>query len=336
MQVIGKVRTKKSISVIIPAYNAERTIDRCLKSILSQSFLDFDVYVVNDGSTDNTKNVLKKYTTYPNIFIFNKNNGGVSNARNYALKFVDSQFVVFVDSDDYVEKDYLKHLIEAICDKKYDMAITGINTIKSGHIVNKTNYKEGIYSAEDMLTEILNQNGPQGYLWNKIFKLSIIKKYNLKFNSDISMAEDLLFCVKYLIHSNCVSILNNIDYNYVKDGEGLAYTASLYNKNKNYREAYEDYIKSLKLINKIIPREYKNTCFFAKARLGKVYSEFLRIMLLNKCDDKCLYIKVRGLALQNKRYVYNTKKLKNKEKISFFLVIYFPKIMYFLDKKRFR
>lgn len=336
MQVIGKVRTKKSVSVIIPAYNAERTIDRCLKSILSQSFLDFNIYVVNDGSTDNTKNVLKKYTTYPNIFIFNKKNGGVSNARNCALKFVDSQFVVFVDSDDYVEKDYLKHLIEAICDKKYDMAITGINTIKSGHIINKTNYKEGIYSAEAMLTEILNQNGPQGYLWNKIFKLSIIKKYNLKFNSDISMAEDLLFCVEYLIHSNYVSILNNTDYNYVKDGEGLAYTASLYNKNKDYRKAYEDYSKSLELINRIIPKEYKNTCFFAKARLGKVYSEFLRIMLLNKCDDKYLYIKVRGLALQNKRYVYSTKKLKNKEKISFFLVIYFPKIMYFLDKKRFR
>ena len=81
-----------------------------------------------------------------------------------------------------------------------------------------------------------------------------------------------------MIHSNYVSILNNIDYNYVKDGEGLAYTASLYNKNKDYRKAYEDYSKSLELINRIIPKEYKKYMFFLlKARLGKSFIlNFLR------------------------------------------------------------
>ena len=103
-------------SFIVPAYNAENEIDRCIESIVNQKCADFELIIVNDGSTDSTSDKLKKYeSTYNNITVINQENKGLSAARNEGLKYVNGDYIIFVDSDDYVNKnscDYINKIIE--------------------------------------------------------------------------------------------------------------------------------------------------------------------------------------------------------------------------------
>lgn len=114
----------KTISVIVPAYNAEKTINRCLESIVKQTISNFKVYVVNDGSTDSTATILDNYKNDGRFNIIHISNSGVSAARNTALQLVDTDYVTFIDSDDYVDKNYLQDLIGGFVDEDIDMVAT--------------------------------------------------------------------------------------------------------------------------------------------------------------------------------------------------------------------
>ncbi|WP_353989207.1 glycosyltransferase [Pediococcus argentinicus] len=193
---------KPLLSVIIPVYNAEKYINSCLSSIIQQSFQDFEIIIINDGSTDNSLKVLNEFKNsnkIKNFIVVNKGNGGVSSARNIGLQNAKGQYVTFLDADDIFEKDHFKLLLQGIENNEIDLSVIGFSReLENGQVVRKTFGKTRIRTKDETVADILELDGYNGFLWNKLFKMDLIRRYDLSFNEEVTITEDLLFCVLYI------------------------------------------------------------------------------------------------------------------------------------------
>lgn len=221
------------ISVIIPVYNTEKYIRRCLDSLLSQNQKDFELILVDDGSTDQSGTICDEYASRDSrIKVFHKKNGGVSSARNIGLEKARGEWIAFVDADDYVDEDYLTipELYES-CDvvQKGYRRIYEIEKI----ITPITSRKEGIISKGLELKRFFVNHHTYA-LWNKLFKSSVIK--GCEFNTDISVGEDFDYFLHFFHKIERYAFVNIGCYYYL-DREGTS--MELFRKNNNYRMKIE-------------------------------------------------------------------------------------------------
>lgn len=205
------------ISIIVPAYNEEKYIARCLDSILNQTFTDFEVICVDDGSTDNTFNILTEYSKKDSRIIPLKNTGkGVSSARNFGIENSKGEYLGFVDSDDFIQPQMYEFLYKAICENNCDMSIC--DSKRTGNIFSE--YFN--YSAKEITcSELLQENKIDSFLciWTKLVKKDIIKE-KIKFEN-YKIGEDTLFCSNLWINSKTVSFINLPLYIYFVNSEGV-------------------------------------------------------------------------------------------------------------------
>lgn len=202
------------LSIIIPAFNSEKYIGKCLESIVNQNYNNYEVIIVNDGSTDNTEKICKNIIKDNNKFkIINKINGGVSSARNEALKISTGKYIWFIDSDDYIEKDAFKIIYEKI--DNVDVLAFGYEQIYKTKQTYK--FKERKIDQDKAIKYMFLNKIFIGALWNKVIKREIIEQ--IRFDERISFGEDLLFQYYTLKSSKKIKIINNILYHYViRDG----------------------------------------------------------------------------------------------------------------------
>lgn len=165
---------KKKLSIIIPVYNVEKYIEKCLNSLITQINDEVEVIVVNDGSNDKSLELCKKYSEYINIFT--KSNGGLSSARNYGIEKATGEYIAFIDSDDWVYPNYVKKLLEIIEQKKYDIISFDISYINDGWENGTernlyTNIKE--LNTAELMKECYNPS----FAWARIYKANLFKKY---------------------------------------------------------------------------------------------------------------------------------------------------------------
>lgn len=201
------------VSIIIPVYNSETYLRECLDSVKNQTLTDIEIICINDASTDNSLAILEEYEKIDNrirIIDLNKN-GGVSNARNIALDNINGKYVCFLDSDDFIESNFCKWLLNNILTKHSDLAC-------GGHCkVNKFKQKisrwlpQSIVSS-DVLNDI-NVLTKHRNVTQKLFKAEIIKNNNIKFDTTLHYMEDALFLIKYLTHCTNISGLDKMVYN---------------------------------------------------------------------------------------------------------------------------
>ena len=226
------------ISIIIPIYNGERYIVECLESILKQNYKSIEIIIIDDGSEDDSYNICKKYANdYSFIKIYHQENNGVSSARNYGLDNANGKYIYFMDSDDTININFFSIVMQNI--KNYDLitfnwAAKYINYqrecgIQKKHILDSHTSMELACSSD---------NSFQGYLWNKVFLNKIIKENNLKFKENISICEDLVFVMQYLLYCTKVNSIDNILYNYRIRKNSVSKKFSL-NKFKSMFEAYD-------------------------------------------------------------------------------------------------
>lgn len=208
----------KKISVIIPVYNSERTIIDCLESVLSQTFTEYEVIIVNDGSKDNSINLINKtiikYKCQSKVMIISQNNAGVSSARNVGINQAKGEYIVFIDSDDRVKPEHLLSLVRAN-DNAIQPALV-CNTLHDEHQRVKAIHLPSSL-AHDPLTQAyvaLEKSNQLGYLHNKIFNKNIITSNNIYFHEDIHMAEDLIFNLNYMQHVKSIFISKDVTYQY--------------------------------------------------------------------------------------------------------------------------
>lgn len=170
------MNVKGTISVIVPIYNVELFLKRCIDSLLAQTFSDYELILVDDGSPDKCPQICDTYAQRDNrIRVIHKENGGLSDARNAGLEIAEGEFVVFVDSDDVVSPHYLEYLYRAIIEDDCDIAVCGYQMFEENVLVRDLSYDKGyIYSGTEMLWRIYSENHTE-YIesvvsWNKLYK----------------------------------------------------------------------------------------------------------------------------------------------------------------------
>lgn len=180
------------ISVIIPVYNAEKTIIRCVKSICKQSYQNIEIILIDDGSSDKSYEICKKLSYQDSrIHVYRQKNKGVSSARNNGINQAKGKYICFVDSDDWVSEDHLENLLSVA-------SSGGLGTC--GFFTDKRNDINEIIklSREKGAVSVYSSSGIGGFPFNKIFDKNIIDQNRLKFSSRYTMCEDLLFCIQYI------------------------------------------------------------------------------------------------------------------------------------------
>ncbi len=216
-------------SVLIPAYNAENTIVRCIESILQQGSYPYEVIVINDGSTDGTYNILKKYADIEQFKVINQENHGVSYTRQQLIKNATGKYILFCDADDYLESNALKIIGEFIgrydnfTSERIDLFVFGYNLVRESgkKRIQSRVLKNGLYSRNQYSRRHVAGFNDLYYsaLWNKCFRRELIFSPNeIIFEN---LIEDVMFNIDYIGRCNRIMISDNIIYNYNQIGESL-------------------------------------------------------------------------------------------------------------------
>jgi len=207
------------ITVIVPIYNVEKYLSKCIDSILNQTYTNLEIILVDDGSQDNCGKICDEYAKKDNrIKVIHKENGGVSQARNVGLDNANGEFIAFIDSDDYIEKEMLYILKNNI--KNVDLSVCGSQKVIDNNIIEQFKIEKDVTTHKNKFMQSMfygkkHKYKYQGLLVDKLYKNEIIKNYNLRFDEEIKYNEDRLFVFEYT--NNCdngVCISNYMGYNY--------------------------------------------------------------------------------------------------------------------------
>lgn len=211
---------KPLVSIIIPIYNAQDYLERCLASCCNQSFHSIEVLMINDGSTDRSEEICRQFTRDDNRFkLINQKNDGVSRARNTGIKNAQGTYLTFADSDDWLDKDAVKEYVERIENDHTDLAIAGfyrvINTIQ----IPMEDIGENLIMTRKYFAGCMADSPADfyyGVVWNKMYRTEIIKAHHLFFSPRFKWCEDFLFNLEYLQYTEKISTLKEHLYYYVK------------------------------------------------------------------------------------------------------------------------
>jgi len=263
------------VSVIIPVYNAELHLKKCIESLLSQSFTSCEFIFINDGSIDKSRSIIEEFQNSDNrIILINQENKGVSVARNEGLKIVKGNYIGFVDADDYIEKDYFEMLYSEISQSNLDCVVGKYKTTLDGHVsisIHPFNSNE-IFKTEFIKNTIIPffiKEDKLNTIWNKLYSAQIITANpKIQFPKGIVIGEDGLFNVLFFNQCNSVKFIDYCGYNYqevfesaTRDAAKKDYFAiALQQFNYDYKNDFgvdladEEIIKlkSLRLINTVI------------------------------------------------------------------------------------
>lgn len=268
------------ISVIIPVYNGEKYISKCLKSLLVQTYSNFEVIVIDDGSKDNSLSILKVFSKKDTrIKIISQENSGVSSSRNRGILAAKGKYITFVDIDDYVSSDYLLNLKNNMHDSIQIVISNAVDVDSNGKILHdkKLIREEKTLTSEQIMKEIFLEINTFGTCWGNLYLTEICKE-NL-FNTNFSICEDLLFLNNYLSNIENGIIINDNIYYYVTHSSSTVH--------QNFNTNREDEFKAcLELIDK-----YKDTRLekFAKYRYIRCLVDVL--LYFNPTKEKKRYIK---------------------------------------------
>ncbi len=209
-----QVLKQPTVSVIVPAWQSEKTIGRCLDSLWNQTFADIEIIVVDDGSTDSTREAVRKAADIDSRIQYHyQDNKGVSAARNLGIEKASGKYLMFLDADDYVRKDFVEKLVRVMTRiDGCDMAVCSYDRKIHGCLVPVERLiRGGKRSCKRYLEETLIDPGHHyfGVVWNKIFRMEIIRKHNIRFREEITLGEDFVFSLDYLFFADSVYVIND-------------------------------------------------------------------------------------------------------------------------------
>lgn len=274
----------KKISVIVAVYNTEKYVEKCLNALLNQTYQNLEIIVVEDGSTDNSKEVLKKYADNKKIkIIYNKKNSGLSYSRNVGLENATGDYIGYIDSDDYVDLDYYEKLMHAIIDNKADIAICDMKVVDEE---TNTETVSRCCNSDEFTVYNVVDNGLAASACNKLFKKELISKYKF---AEGKVNEDIAVVIPTLVNAKKISYANTYYYYIQRNGSiqnssfsdkrfdifyGVKTTLERIKDNKDY-ESLKDAIvfnQLIVLLLYVIPKE-KN--WHRRKEILKKYNELV-------------------------------------------------------------
>ena len=216
----------EKISVIVPVYNVEAYLERCVESILQQTYAHFELILINDGSTDSSGQICDHLASqYENIKVYHIENSGVSNARNMGIQLATGSWVTFIDSDDFVTQDYLATLASAAEGLNVGFVIASLHHIKNGIVTDIPSHsgKTELWSTEETMKELLMTTRTSFFPVAKLFKRDLLA--DEKFNTNYHLAEDALFLTELLLKTRCSCVFIDKPVYYYDHREGSATTS---------------------------------------------------------------------------------------------------------------
>ena len=214
------------VSIIIPVYNSESYIERCLFSIKNQTYKNYEVIIVNDGSTDNSASLIRLAIEDDSRFHYcYQHNSGVSCARNKGLELANGEFILFIDSDDYIASTYLEHIVSQVFDNPADLYVWGLTYIYGeNHQQVVAPNQKGKFDRHTFIDlfvkeQYVDNNAVYGYIANKLIKRAIISDHHLSFNEGQSLMEDYDFYLSYYNYIGNAYCFDESGYFYTKKHE---------------------------------------------------------------------------------------------------------------------
>ena len=209
------------VSIIVPVYNAQKTIGRCIDSVLGQTYPDFELILLNDGSTDESGEIIRSYAQKDaRIVPVNKDNTGVSDTRNVGLSMARGEYIQFMDADDWITPDATRMFIRTMEDHaECDMVIADFYRVIGENISQKGDIEdEKLLTREEYADEMMKSPADfyYGVLWNKFYRRSIIEEHQLQMDVQLDWSEDFIFNMEYVLHTRAIYALKVPVYYYVK------------------------------------------------------------------------------------------------------------------------
>ena len=283
------------VSIIVPVYNVQNSVARCLESICAQTWKNIEIILVNDGSRDESFSVCEHFREKdPRIVLVDKSNSGVSDTRNCGMSLASGKYVQFVDSDDYIEPDFTERLVTAAETNNADLVIAPYwmvipaNSCKSGQALENLQENlgieekrpddvreygflpEGTYDRDTFALRLMEKPASFFYsvLWNKLYRRDILVDNHLQFTREVRWAEDLVFNLEYILYANVFVSIPKAGYHYVQNPQSICHTqinlASIVQNKLQVFRYYKDLYTKLGLYDKVQPQLYKFLTAFSE------------------------------------------------------------------------
>lgn len=290
-----------NLSIIIPIYNKEKYVGKCISSLIKQKYSDFELVIVNDGSTDGSEDMIFEYQKYDSrIRYYKYANGGVAVARNRGLELASGNYVLFIDADDWIEEDYLSNIFSVVEKNPADLYIWGISKDrkdKSEIVVPDIHghFNRDVFLEKFVREQYDSHRGLYGYISNKLVKKDFIDTYKIRFNEKIRLQEDYDFYLTCYSKCNDIYVFSESGYHYVAD---TSYSSGKIT-NRNYISMIDIHIRcrdilkqnnaltldnDVYLLNAIKQLSY--SCFW---NIGKVSYSVIESILVNLGKRQCVF-----------------------------------------------
>ncbi|AGK95886.1 glycosyltransferase family 2 protein [Clostridium pasteurianum] len=288
------------VSIIIPIYNVEAYLRKCLDSVIKQTFKDIEIILINDGSSDNSLNICKEYSNKDKrIKIIDKRNEGVSKARNVGLLCARGEYISFVDSDDWIELNMIEELYNSVSSNNAEFCMSNYireNESKSQYVdanIELKKLQDNEIKEYLLIPLIERENNQKEHIlasfrgpWGKLFKRDIIEKYNIKFKKDLIVGEDFIFNLEFLVYINKAVINEGFYYHYLTNSNSI----TMKYKKDCWRLIYRNTILYLEDFLK------KNNLYLeAKDKVNKLIIKYFLMSVINEGSKDNIKIKVEKI-----------------------------------------
>lgn len=312
----------ETISIIIPVYNVEKYLNKCLNSVIEQTYKNIEVILIDDGSTDNSGKICDEYAKNDiRIKIIHQQNGGVSTARNNGLEHATGKYITFVDSDDYIEKEMIETMAKKIMKKNADIVICGVtDRDEENNIINQSlNKKENVFNNIEAIKEMLDEKLFNCVCWAKLYKKELFS--DIEFNAKIRIAEDMDVLYRVFYKSDKIVQISERLYNWTSRGDSAT-------KGKDMSK-WQDEIDVCENIIKFC----EENCNEIEDYAVKRYIRINLTLSLNNLKENGTKENYNTLKKNLKKYdIEKNKAIRKKEKIKVKMIIYHPKVIKLLYK----
>jgi len=319
----------KLISVMIPVYNAENNISKCLESLLAQTYSNIQIVLVNDGSKDSSLEICNKYANQDSrIKLINQENGGEGAARNRGLAESQGELICFVDADDYVKSDFIKNLYDLQLEHNAELSICGFTELRGEQVLNQTGGITQIMSQEQAMENLLKEDSFKGYVWNKMFHMDIIRENHIQFDSTLAVWTDVLFVFTYMHYVKKVVFFPEPMYFYIYVEDSVSHQQ---NHILGIKKAYSA-IRAKNQIIDYIPQNYDNVKRQLNIRYVQSALAVIRNIGYENGDKNSEYYKDSIEIIKKSENKYILKYLSKKDRLFVFICKYCPSVLMLLYK----
>lgn len=279
------------VSVIVPVYNAEKILNRCICSIQNQTWPNLEIFLINDGSCDESAKICREFAQKDKrIIFFDQTNSGVSVSRNVGLERMTGEYCCFLDADDWIDEDHVATLVEAMRD---------VECVIEGYIKESNQNRVQCmlsgerYNLSNLDNPAISDLFVKGYIhpcWNKLFIVDLIRRNHIRFRTNIHISEDSIFCMDYLMHCNFIRVLDQASYHYyiVDAKESLS--------KKVYPESLDIYEKVYSMMKKLFERGNMTAELKKKILVQTIFPQVYSVAVKSVC--------YKSMAEEQKRLIF--------------------------------